>query len=155
MKINLLAIGTRLEKWINAGFDTYAQRLPRDFKLELTEIPAIKRIKGLNPDQVMEQESQRLLAAVPKNHLIIALDRTGEEIDTIALSKKLLRWHEESQSIGLLVGGPEGLAPNCLQQADWIWSLSRLTLPHPLVRIVIAEQIYRAWSIITHHPYHR
>jgi 23S rRNA (pseudouridine1915-N3)-methyltransferase len=155
MKINLLAVGSRLDDWINTGFQTYTQRLPRDFSLQLKEIPAIKRHKGINPDTVMEQESQRLLAAIPDNHLVIALDRTGEQIDTLALAQKLLRWHNESQSICFLIGGPEGLAPSCLNKADWIWSLSKLTLPHPLVRVVLAEQIYRAWSIITHHPYHR
>lgn len=155
MKISLLAVGTRMDDWINTGFNTYIQRLPRDFSLQLQEIPAIKRHKGLTTQQIMEQEGQKLLAAIPKDHFVIALDRTGEQIDTLALSQKLLRWHNESQPICLLIGGPEGLSKDCLQKANWIWSLSDLTLPHPLVRIVLAEQIYRAWSIMTHHPYHR
>lgn len=155
MKINLLTVGKRLPAWVNAGFQTYADRLPRDFTLNLIEIPAIKRTKGADLMKIIAQESEQLLDAVPKNSEIITLDRTGEQVDTPTLSQKLSQWHNENRQISFLIGGPEGLSSTCFEKARWVWSLSLLTLPHALARIVVAEQIYRAWSIMSHHPYHR
>ena len=123
--------------------------------MSLTEIPAIKRTKSIAVKQIIKIETQKLLTAVPKNSLIIALDQHGKECSTLELTKKLDIWHNEQQDICCLIGGPDGLAADCLQNAHEIWSLSQLTLPHQLVKIFIAEQIYRAWSIINNHPYHR
>lgn len=123
--------------------------------MSLTEIPAIKRTKSIAVKQIIKIETQKLLTAVPKNSLIIALDQHGKEWSTLELTKKLDIWHNEQQDICCLIGGPDGLAADCLQNAHEIWSLSQLTLPHQLVKIFIAEQIYRAWSIINNHPYHR
>lgn len=155
MKINLITIGKKLPNWVNKGFQTYADRLPKDLVLNLIEVPALKRSKNANIRNIIFQESQVLLKAIPKDGEIIALDRTGEEISTQILSQKIIKWRDKGKTINLLVGGPEGLVPICFQKANWVWSLTQLTLPYALVRIVIAEQIYRAWSIISNHPYHR
>ncbi|CAL7962543.1 23S rRNA m(3)psi1915 methyltransferase [Gammaproteobacteria bacterium] len=141
--------------WISSGFSEYAKRLPKNYQLILIEISTLKRTKSTNVKQIIEEESLQLLAAAPKNTLIIALDEHGKEWTTLELTKKLDTWHNEQQDISLLIGGPDGLSPECLQKAQTIWSLSKLTLPHQLVKIFIAEQIYRAWSIINKHPYHR
>lgn len=155
MKIQLLAIGTHLPEWVNAGFAEYQKRLPRDWQLTLTEIPAQKRLKSIPVETILAQEAQALLKNLPAHHVSIALERTGQVLDTHGLAKQLHNWHQQSQDISILIGGPEGLPTTLLQQMTHSWSLSALTLPHPLVRIVLAEQIYRAWSIINHHPYHR
>ena len=155
MKINLIAVGTRLPGWVNQGFKTYADRLPPDFTLTLTEIAPQKRLKHTDLSRLLEEEAKKLLAATPQGSYLIALERTGQEVSTLDLSKQLSQWRDEGQSISLLIGGPEGLAPTCIEKAQTSWSLSKLTLPHPLVRVLIAEQIYRAWSIMARHPYHR
>lgn len=141
--------------WISSGFSEYARRIPKDYQLNLIEIPALKRTKSTNIKQIIKEEGLELLAATPKNTLIIALDEHGKEWTTLELTKRLNTWHNEQQDISLLVGGPDGLSPEYLQKAQTIWSLSKLTLPHQLVKIFVAEQIYRAWSIISNHPYHR
>jgi len=154
MKINLVAIGTKMPAWVNEGYEEYAKRLPKEFQLHLIEIPALKRGKTLSP-HLIEQEGELLLNAIPAHNKTIALERTGKAFSTLELTQQLGKYHGESQDVSLLIGGPEGLSSACLQQAELKWSLSTLTLPHPLVRVVIAEQIYRAWSIMSHHPYHR
>ncbi|EKE01347.1 MAG: hypothetical protein ACD_21C00156G0014 [uncultured bacterium] len=141
--------------WISEGFSEYAKRIPKNFQLNLIELPTIKRTKSSNLEQIIKTESHELLSAVPKNNLIITLDEHGKEWTTLELTKKLTTWHNEQQDISLLIGGPDGLSTNCLRGAHTIWSLSKLTLPHQLVKIFVAEQIYRAWSIINKHPYHR
>ena len=141
--------------WIGSGFFEYAKRLPKNYQLNLIEIPALKRTKSTNVKQIIEEEGLQLLATAPKNTLIIALDEHGKEWTTLELTKKLDTWHNEQQDISLLIGGPDGLSSDCLRKAQATWSLSKLTLPHQLVKIFIAEQIYRAWSIINKHPYHR
>lgn len=152
--INLIAIGKRMPKWIDEGFHTYAKRMPIDFKLQLIEIPAIKR-SASNNITALRQEAAHMLAAIPAHSYIIALEVTGQQWSTAQLANHLQTWHDQGQNISLLIGGAEGLARVCLERADKKWSLSCLTFPHPLVRVIIAEQIYRAWSILSHHPYHR
>lgn len=129
--------------------------MPKDYQLNLKEIPLIKRTKAMTTTQITSIEGQKLLEAIPKNNLVIALDEHGKEWKTFDLTKKLSTWHREQQDISLLIGGPDGLAKTLLNNAPIVWSLSQLTLPHQLVRVIVAEQIYRAWSIISHHPYHR
>lgn len=155
MVISLIAIGKRMPDWIEAGYQEYARRMPADFKLQLTEIAAIKRRNPSEITKAIRIESEQMLAAIPQDSLTIALDVTGEQWDTPQLAKQLQKWHDAAQPISLLVGGPEGLAPACLARANKKWSLSLLTFPHPLVRVILAEQLYRAWSILAHHPYHR
>ena len=153
MLIKLIAIGNKMPSWVNAGFAEYAKRLPTDYQLQLIEIPSQKRTKSSVVDQVLQLEGEKLLAAATTP--LIALDRQGKTFSTEQLAKQLQTWHDNSENPSLLIGGPEGLAPSCLKRASTVWSLSALTFPHPLVRIILAEQIYRAWSILSHHPYHR
>lgn len=155
MKAYLIAVGTRTPEWITAGFEDYQRRLPSQFTLELIEIPLIKRTKQQNIKSILLQEGERMLATVPENTEIIALDVKGKTLNTEQFSEALSHFHQDSRNISFLIGGPDGLAPECLKRAHRTWSLSALTLPHALVRLVIAEQFYRAWSIISNHPYHR
>lgn len=155
MKIHLLAVGDRMPEWVETGYAEYTKRMPRECQLVLHEIPAGKRGKNADLARLTAEEGQRLLAAVPKGARVVALDRTGREHDTVQLADKLRAQLASGADLALLVGGPEGLSDECLSAADERWSLSRLTLAHPVVRVVLAEQLYRAWSIIAKHPYHR
>ena len=141
--------------WVSAGYNEYARRMPPELPLDLVEIPMAHR--GKNPDipRLMQRESDAILAAVNPRDRVIALEVGGRPWSTEALAGKLEGWQLEGQDVCFLVGGPDGLAPACRQRADQQWSLSPLTLPHPLVRVVLAEQLYRAWSITRNHPYHR
>lgn len=155
MKIHLLAIGERAPAWVRAGFNEYAGRLPPTMRLTLREIRAGRRVKGADLDRVVREEGGRLLAAVPRGAYAVALERTGRELTTEELASELRAQMARGGDLALLVGGPEGLSGDCLARAHARWSLSRLTLAHPLVRVVVAEQIYRAWSIVSGLPYHR
>lgn len=155
MQIHLIAIGDRMPAWVETGYDEYARRLPRECRLVLREIPAGKRTKGADLKRLIEQEGARQLAAIPAGSRVVALDRTGRQMDTEQLAVELKKRLASGQDLALLVGGPEGLAPECLKRADDRWSLSLLTLAHPVVRVVLAEQLYRAWSILNNLPYHR
>lgn len=141
--------------WVQQGYDEFARRMPPECRLHLVEIPLAKRSKSSSIEQLKQQEGERLLAAVPKNSQVWALDCSGSHWNTEQLSEKLTDWLQSGQDIALLIGGPDGLSRHCLQQVTGKWSLSNLTLPHPLVRIIVAEQLYRAMSIIKHHPYHK
>jgi 23S rRNA (pseudouridine1915-N3)-methyltransferase len=155
MRLHLLAVGQRVPAWVDAGYRDFARRLPPECSLQLTEIAAGRRSKGSDIARVIEAEGEKLLAAVPAGARVVALDVAGEQWDTRQLSLRLDRWLHEGRDVALLVGGPDGLSRACLEAAEPVWSLSPLTLPHALVRIVIAEQLYRAWSLLRGHPYHR
>lgn len=155
MRIHLLAVGQRLPTWVNQGYQEYAQRLPRDCELKLVEISPLQRPKNADLPRIIQREGERLLAALPRDAHVIALDETGHPWDTATLSQQLALWRQQGRDIALLVGGPDGLSSACKARAEGLWSLSPLTLPHPLVRVVVAEALYRAWSLIHNHPYHR
>lgn len=155
MAIHLIAVGARMPAWVNAGVADYASRLSREWGLRLIEIATGRRHKNSVLARTLQDESVRLQAAIPAGALVIALDERGQQWDSQELAQRLAGWLQEGRDVALLVGGPDGLAVDCRRRADHIWSLSKLTLPHLLVRIVVAEQIYRAWSIRHHHPYHR
>ncbi len=155
MQIHVIAVGDRMPAWVVAGYQEYAKRLPRECRLVLHEIPAGRRTKGADLRRLIKQEGARQLAAIPPGARVIALDRAGKQMDTEALADELKKRLAGGGNMALLVGGPEGLAPDCVERADERWALSRLTLAHPLVRVVLAEQLYRAWSIIQNLPYHR
>lgn len=155
MRLRLLAVGTRMPPWVDEGFAEYAKRLSGDISLELVEITAGKRSKGADLARLKEQEGEALLAALRPQERVIALDVLGRTLSTDDLADTLKAWQVDGRPAALLVGGPEGLSRAALARADEKWSLSRLTLPHPLVRIVVAEQLYRAWSLLKGHPYHR
>jgi 23S rRNA (pseudouridine1915-N3)-methyltransferase len=155
MRLRLIAVGSKMPAWVETGYLEYAKRLPPGFTLHLLEIPAEKRLKQTDIARVTEKEGEKILQAIEPGTLVIALDVKGRALSTEQLAVSLQTWRDENRNVDLLVGGPDGLAPACLQKAQQKWSLSALTLPHPLVRIVIAEQIYRAFSILQNHPYHR
>jgi len=155
MKIHIIAVGDRMPEWVETGYKEYAKRLPSHCQLVLHEIPAGRRTKNADIPRLTEQEGARQLAAIPAGARVIALDRAGKQLDTEALAADLEKQLARGSDLALLVGGPEGLAPACLKRANERWALSRLTLAHPVVRVVLAEQLYRAWSIINHLPYHR
>ena len=141
--------------WVNAGTEEYAGRMPPQCQLLIREIAAEKRNKNSDLNRIRQSEGEKLLAAIPDGNLVITLDVKGKPWSTEQLAQQLDSWMMSGRDVSLLVGGPEGLSPACLQRAEQSWSLSPLTFPHPLVRIVVAEQLFRAWSILTNHPYHR
>jgi len=155
VKIHLLAIGTRMPDWVKFGYAEYAGRLPRECALHLIEIPASKRGSNTDVARIIRDEGEHLLAATPAGSRLIGLDERGQEWSTAELAEQLTGWLQGGRDLSLLVGGPDGLDSACRARADQLWSLSRLTLPHPLVRVVVAEQLYRAWSLLRNHPYHR
>ena len=155
MKIRLIAMGTRMPDWISTGYHEFSKRLNDDVRLELVEIAAGKRGKSVDIARLTEKEGEAQLAAVANNDRVIALEVHGKPWSTEDLSQKLRQWLAEGRNISLLVGGPEGLSADASARADEQWSLSPLTLPHPLVRVLLAEQIYRAWTLLKGHPYHR
>lgn len=155
MLLHVVAVGTRMPAWVDAGFAEYARRFPPHCRLDLTEIPAKKRTKGVDTERILADECTRALAAIPERARIIALERRGKTRSTADLAQLLARWLESETEVAFLIGGPEGLAPPCLSRAHEQWSLSALTLPHPLVRVILAEQLYRAWSLLHNLPYHR
>ena len=155
MKIKLLAVGTRMPDWVSRGFNEYAQRLPNICQLELVEITARRRGKNADTARILRDEARDLQSAIPANSLAIALDRKGRSIDTESLAANLRSWIDDSQNVALLIGGPEGIDSSLLSQATHTWSLSDMTFAHPLVRVMLAEQLYRAWSINANLPYHR
>lgn len=155
MKIFLICVGQKMPGWINLGYEEFARRLPTECRLQLVEVAPGKRGKNADIERILRDEGERMLKAVPSNTHVIALDVRGQQWNTENLSVQLEDWMSGGRDIALLVGGPEGLAPACVQKASTKWSLSALTLPHPLVRVVVAEQLYRAWSILRNHPYHR
>jgi 23S rRNA (pseudouridine1915-N3)-methyltransferase len=141
--------------WVVDAYREYAKRLPRECTLQLVEIPLGKRRKSPGSSLAAEEEGQQLLASLPKDCTVIALDVRGQSWSTEELAVRLQDWLGSGRDVALLVGGPDGLSAACLKRADLKWSLSALTYPHSLVRVVLAEQLYRAWTINTGHPYHR
>ncbi|WP_028468032.1 23S rRNA (pseudouridine(1915)-N(3))-methyltransferase RlmH [Neptunomonas japonica] len=155
MKIRLLAVGGKMPDWVTTGFNEYSKRLPHEMTLELVELTLGHRGKGADMARAIRQEGDAMLAAIPKGDRIIALEVEGRSWSTEQLAAKVSEWQMDGRNISLLVGGPDGLDPRCVALADQKWSLSGLTLPHPLVRVILAEQVYRAWTIIQGHPYHK
>ena len=155
MHIHLVAVGNRMPGWVTDGYEEYAKRLPRECELVLKEIAPAKRGKNADIVRLREDEGERMLAALPRDIHVVALDLGGKDWSTPDLSQNLDRWLANGRDVALLVGGPDVLAPTCLQRAQQTWCLSRLTFPHPIVRVIVAEQIYRAWSLLQNHPYHR
>jgi len=155
MRISVLAVGTRLKPWVYEGFDNYAGRMPPQLRVDLVEIPAGSRSGRGTGGKAREVEADQLLSRAGGADRTIALDERGLQWDSRELSAQMKRWLEEYPRIALLIGGPDGLSGRCRSAADQLWSLSSLTLPHGLVRIVLVEQLYRAWTILQGHPYHR
>jgi 23S rRNA (pseudouridine1915-N3)-methyltransferase len=155
MKARLIAVGERAPGWVAQGFGEYQKRLSHWLPLELIEIEPGLRGKGRDPIRATFDEGQRVLAALPKSAHVIALDGRGKPWTSEQLAQRLEHWRGLGRNLALLIGGPEGHAPEVIARADEHWSLGPLTLPHMLVRLVAAEQLYRAAALLANHPYHR
>jgi 23S rRNA (pseudouridine1915-N3)-methyltransferase len=154
MKLRIIAVGHKMPAWVEQGCVEYLRRMPREAALELVELKPDKRAAGKGGEQVREAEGVRILEAVGRD-LLVALDEHGQQATTLKLAEKFKNWLAAGRDVALVIGGADGLHDNVKQRADWLWSLSPLTLPHGMVRVLLAEQMYRAWSVINHHPYHR
>ncbi len=155
MHIRMIAVGTRMPGWVQEGVKEYVKRLPREWGFRVQEIQLPHRGRNLPIQRLISAEGEKMLACLSAGTYAIALDSRGHQWSTEELAGQLASWLHQGQDLAFLVGGPEGLSPSCLQQARIHWSLSRLTFPHPLVRILVVEQLYRAWSLLQGHPYHR
>jgi len=155
MKIRLLAVGTKMPAWVTTGFNEYNKRMPREMSVEIVELPIGPRGKGADLKRAIKKEGDAMLAAIPNGDWVVALEVTGKTWSTEQLATQMEGWQLQGRNLSLLIGGPDGLDPRCTALADQKWSLSALTLPHPMVRILLSEQLYRAWSLIQGHPYHK
>ena len=155
MKCRLIAAGTRLPDWINSGFSESQKRLRAPLSLELREIQVAPRRAGEPAERAVSREGADMLAQLGKDDYVVALEITAKSMSTEQLSAWLAERMRDGRALALLIGGPDGLSPLCRERADFSWSLSPLTLPHALVRVVVAEQLYRAMSLLAGHPYHR
>ncbi|MCG6937465.1 MAG: 23S rRNA (pseudouridine(1915)-N(3))-methyltransferase RlmH [Gammaproteobacteria bacterium] len=155
MKINLIATGNKMPGWVEQASQDFIKRLPPEIKINSILLPLVKR--GKNPDipRIIRDESQKLLAAVPRDSLLVVLDVLGHPVTTMKLSSMLEMWLQQAQDVSIIIGGPDGVSDELLSRAALTLSLSALTFPHTLVRVILLEQIYRAWSILHNHPYHR
>ncbi|MBA2408398.1 MAG: 23S rRNA (pseudouridine(1915)-N(3))-methyltransferase RlmH [Gammaproteobacteria bacterium] len=154
MRVRLLAVGTRMPDWINAGVHDYARRLPRQWAFAVTEVPVSRR-RPPEPDRCRTDEGERLMAALYGDTHVVALDERGSHWRTAELASRIEAWMQSGQDLTFMIGGPDGLAPACIERANERWSLSALTFPHALARVIVAEQLYRASTILRNHPYHR
>ena len=155
MRLLLISVGRRMPTWVNEAFADYANRLRGLVRLELVEVEPCKRGRKIDVEQLVREEGERLLSVAPPDHRLVALDIMGKQFSSENLAQKLGNWIDHAQDVALLVGGADGLSAQVLEQTDECWSLSRFTLAHSLVRVVIAEQLYRAHSIVMGLPYHR
>lgn len=155
MKVKVIAVGTKMPKWVDEGVKEYTKRLPRDFVVEFYEIALGNRSKGADLKKAIQSESKAMLEVLSERDWVIALEVKGKIWSTETLAEQVKEWQMRGDNVALLVGGPDGLSEECRKRANQQWSLSALTLPHPLVRILLAEQLYRAYSINQNHPYHR
>ena len=155
MKLHILAVGHKMPDWISTGFDEYAKRMPPELRIELREIKPELRSGGRSAESVMAAERVRLEAALPKGPRVIALDERGRDWTTMQLAQALPAWQQDGRDVAFVIGGADGLDPAFKARAELLLRISSLTLPHDMVRVLLAEQLYRAWSITQNHPYHR
>ncbi|MDO5610727.1 MAG: 23S rRNA (pseudouridine(1915)-N(3))-methyltransferase RlmH [Pseudomonadota bacterium] len=155
MKASLIAVGERAPGWVAEGFAEYQKRLSHGLPVQLIEIAPGVRGKGRDPVRAMAEEGERVMAAIPKAAWVVAMDGRGKPWSSEKLAERLEHWRGQGRDLAFLIGGPEGHAPEVIARADESWSLGPLTLPHMLVRLLLAEQLYRAQSMLSNHPYHR
>ncbi len=155
MKLIIVSVGHKMPDWITAGFNEYTKRMPREARIELLEIKPEPRTTGKTTMQIMEAEAQRILAALPQNCLRIALDQRGIQPTTRQLAAQMQDWMRAGRDVAFIIGGADGLHESVKQAAQQLLALSALTLPHAVVRVLLAEQLYRAHSLMHNHPYHR
>lgn len=154
MRFLMLSIGQKAPAWVAAGVRDYTDRLPGNL-LQLVELPLATRTKSSDPRRAQTEENQRLIKAIPTGSHVVALHPKGRSLSTEMLAERMRDWMQGGRDVAFLIGGPEGLTGTTLEQSDEHWSLSQLTFPHMLVRVILAEQLYRAWTILQNHPYHR
>lgn len=155
MRLAIIAVGNKMPEWVDASFSEYAKRMPREARVELIEIKPEKRGAAKSVGQILAAERDRLTAAIPDDSLIIALDEHGSECTTAQLARKFSGWLDSGRDVTFIIGGADGLHKDIKDRAAELLALSAMTLPHGLARVLLAEQLYRAMSIIRHHPYHR
>jgi 23S rRNA (pseudouridine1915-N3)-methyltransferase len=155
VKLQVAAVGQRMPAWVDQAWTEYARRFPPSLPLELKEIRMPQRARNADTVAMRRREGKALLASAPAGALLVALDSNGRQWSTEELAETLESWMQQGRDVSFFIGGPDGLDQSCLDQADVRWSLGRATFPHPLVRVMVAEQLYRAWSITQNHPYHR
>lgn len=155
MKFIVCAVGHKMPEWIATGFEEYAKRMPREAAVELLEVKPEKRVGGKKVEQLLAAEAIRIRALLPAKHYVVALDERGRQQTTTKLADSITRWMAAGGDVVFLIGGADGLDANIKKSADEVLALSTLTLPHGLARVLLAEQLYRAMSVIKGHPYHR
>jgi len=155
VQLVIAAVGHKMPAWIEDGFGEYAKRMPPECRIILKEIKPVDRAGGKTAETVMAAERTRIEAAIPKGSRIIALDERGRDLTTMQLSTQLTQWQQDGRDVTFVIGGADGLDAGFKQSADQLIRISSLTLPHGMVRVLLAEQLYRAWSITQNHPYHR
>lgn len=155
MKIHLITVGNKMPGWVKSGTDEYLKRMPAACSVQLHEIPPQNRGGNQSVDKIKADEADRIEAKIPKQALKVVCDERGKPWSTRDLADRMADWMGSGRDVAIVVGGPDGLTDEMRQSADALWSLSALTLPHPLVRILLAEQLYRGWSLLNNHPYHR
>ncbi|MCW8108621.1 23S rRNA (pseudouridine(1915)-N(3))-methyltransferase RlmH [Alteromonas ponticola] len=155
MRIQIVAVGTKMPDWVNQGVNEFLRRFGPDIDVFFTPVAAGKRGKNADISRILKAEGEAMLSHVEKNHRVVTLEVKGKPWSTANLASQLENWKMDGRDVSMLIGGPEGLSPECIAASEQKWSLSPLTLPHPLVRIIVAESLYRAWTVTQNHPYHR
>jgi 23S rRNA (pseudouridine1915-N3)-methyltransferase len=155
MQLVIAAVGHKMPSWIEDGFAEYTKRMPAECRIHLKEIKPVDRSGSRTAETVMAQERVKIEAALPKGSRIIALDERGKDLTTVQLSQLLTQWQQDGRDVSFIIGGADGLDAEFKSRADMLIRISSLTLPHGMVRVLLAEQLYRAWSITQNHPYHR
>jgi 23S rRNA (pseudouridine1915-N3)-methyltransferase len=154
VKITVIAVGQRQPRWAEAAIDDFVKRFPPGFTVTIREVKAETR-RGQPPERTLAAEAERLRAAIPTDSVLVALDERGEDMTTMRFAEQLRRWREASEQVAFVIGGPDGLSQDLKRGTRLLLRLSSMTLPHALARLLLVEQLYRAWSILTNHPYHR
>lgn len=155
MQFVIAAVGHKMPAWIESGFGEYAKRMPHDCRIVLKEIKPVERSGSKTAETAMALERSKIEAAIPKGARIVALDEHGKDLTSVQLSQSLTQWQQDGRDVVFVIGGADGLDPEFKRNADMLIRLSSMTLPHGMVRVMLAEQLYRAWSITQNHPYHR
>jgi 23S rRNA (pseudouridine1915-N3)-methyltransferase len=155
MKFWVIAVGNKMPAWVDMGFSEYTKRMPHKAKIRLIEIKAEKRSAGKSLNHILDAERGRILASMPRHCLQVVLDESGQALNTEQLAQNLAAWMQTGRDVAFVIGGADGLHEEIRNNADTRLSLSAMTLPHALVRVVLVEQLYRAVSLMNHHPYHR
>ena len=155
MHIRLIAVGDRQPSWVDDAVNTYTARFPRQWKFHLDRVPSAQRSRSTQPDAAKSAESGHILNKIDSDEQVVLLDERGKQLSSQQLADALARWQTDGRNVCFVIGGPDGVSADCRQRADFTWSLSSLTLPHGLARVLFAEQLYRAWSLLSGHPYHR